>query len=377
MNKPLDGYATLAWRLYRQGIIVAFYLLLLFGFLYMPVVFRHFSNRDMLNIYAFTETFSPDAIERFENAFGVKVNMTYAELDEEIGAKFSINRGEGYDVVNVSDFMVKQLAEGGYLQELDQAQLPSAGNVNQRLMHQIYDPENKYSVPHKWFMYGIIYDKTFFSQKPDDMSLAFVFSDPKILQARGLVKAPYRVCMIDSPMDAYFLSMRHMFNRHEDFSDNDFAAITQALVEQKQWVESYTLYSVEYFLLSGLVPIALTSSNFVRKIWDASDKYEFAIPKEGGILVIENLVVTKTSKKQILAHQFINFMLSDEIARLNSEEYGWASANGVVQQASDVDADHSSHLFPDEKVFNRLHIPLLNPCARNHAYDASLRVGFA
>jgi spermidine/putrescine transport system substrate-binding protein len=375
--KSPGSHVALGLRLYRRGVIVFVYLSILFGFLYSPTLFRSFSQQKTLNVYAFTETFSPDAIELFEKQFGVKVNMTYAELDEEIGAKFSINGGDGYDVVNVSDFMVKQLIGGGYLQRLDKSAVPSIQNINPRLMHQVFDFNNDYSIPHKWFMYGLIYDKTFFSQKPDEMSLAFVFTDPKVLFAQGLVKAPYRSCMIDSPMDAYFLSMRYLYSRHDAFFEKDFAAITAALLKQKNSIECYTLYSVEYFLLSGLVPIALTSSNFVRKIWEMSDKYEFAIPKEGGILVIENLVVPKTSAKGTLAHQFINFMLSDEIARVNSEEYGWTSANLGVQQAIDTGFEQGSHLLPDEKIFTRLHIPLFTPYARKHADNAWLRVGFA
>jgi spermidine/putrescine-binding protein len=377
MNNFWPDDAVWVRHVYRRAIIVLVYLALLFGFLYLPTVFRSLSNQKTLNIYAFTETFSPEAIERFEDKFGVKVNMTYAELDEEIGAKFSINSGDGYDVVNVSDFMVKQLVAGGYLQVLDHEKIPAMEHLNQRLMGHVFDPKNQHSIPHKWFMYGLVYDKNFFSQTPNEMSLAFVFTDPAKLFALGLVKKPYRICMIDSPMDDYFLSMRYLYGRHDAFCEEDFAAITKALLQQKQWVECYTLYSVEYFLLSGLVPIALTSSNFVRKIWSMSDKYEFAIPKEGGILVIENLVVPKKSKKTVLAHQFIDFMLSDEIARVNSEEYGWTSANIVVQKDLDADCDPASHLLPDEQLFTRLHIPLFTPYARKHADDAWLRVGFA
>ena len=118
-------------------------------------------------------------------------------------------------------------------------------------------------------------------------------------------------------------------------------------------------------MLSGVVPIALTSSDFVRRLRAVSDAYEFAIPREGGILVIENLVIPRVSTNSDMAHQFIDFMLSDEIALLNSTTYGWTSANGHVSEQLDVE------------LFARLHIPLFAPYARRQADDAWLRVGFA
>jgi spermidine/putrescine transport system substrate-binding protein len=348
------------------------------SFLYLPLLFDQFRTQKTLNVYAFTETFSPEMLERFEQETGIKVNMTYAELDEEIGAKFSINGGLGYDVVNVSDFMVHYLHGKGYLQPLDKGAIPSADRLNNRLMNHIYDRGNVYSLPHKWFMYGLIYDKQFFNRAPDEMSLQMVFGDPKRLAAIGTVPAPYKICMIDSPLDAYFLSMLYKFGRFDHFAPSQFEQITQNLIGQKKWVECYTLYTIEYFLLSKIIPLAISSSNFMRKIWESSDRYEFAIPKEGGILVIENLVVPKTSKKRDLAHKFINFMLSDEIASLNSQTYGWTSANCVAQQELDVAYKKSgSHLFPDDHIFERLHIPLFAPYARDCADNAWLRVCFA
>ena len=113
----------------------------------------------------------------------------------------------------------------------------------------------------------------------------------------------------------------------------------------------------------------------MRKIWETSDRFDFAIPKEGGIIIIENLVIPAVSKKSELAHQFIEFMLSDEIATLNSETYGWTSSNCTAQKALDEEyAGKQSHLFPTKEVFQRLQIPLFNPYARKCADEAWLRV---
>ncbi len=354
------------WKRLPARLVIVFCYLVLFAVcLYAPYVFNAFVQQKELNVCAFTNIFSPASIALFEERTGVKVNMTYAEMDEEIGAKFGINEGRGYDVINVSDFMVYYLSSQGYLLKLDHGKLKNSAQVNKQLLGRTFDPQNSYSLPHKWFMYGIVYDKNFFNLTPDQMSLDYIFTDPEELYKAGRVRAPYRVCMIDSPMDAYFLSMLSTFNRCDKFTDLQYQQIAGVLSNQKSWVECYTLYTVEYFLLSGVVPIALTSSDFVRKLHAVSDAYEFAIPREGGILVIENLVIPRVSTNSDMAHQFIDFMLSDEIALLNSSTYGWTSANGHVGEQL------------DEELFARLHIPLFAPYARRQADDAWLRVGFA
>lgn len=364
--------------------IVLCYLLVFATCLYAPYVFNAFVQQKELNVCAFTNIFSPEAIALFEERTGVRVNMTYAEMDEEIGAKFGINEGRGYDVINVSDFMVHYLSSQGYLRKLDHDKIRNLRGLNKQLLERTFDPHNSYSVPHKWFMYGIVYNKNFFNLAPDQMSLDYIFTDPAELYRAGRVQAPYRVCMIDSPMDAYFLSMLSTFNRCDKFTDLQYQQIASVLSNQKSWVECYTLYTIEYFLLSGVVPIALTSSDFVRRLRAVSDDYLFAIPREGGILVIENLVIPRVSSNSDLAHQFIDFMLSDEIALLNSTRYGWTSANSYASQQLDAqyrqqcgDLDFQAHLFPDAALFARLHIPLFAPYARRQADDAWLRVGFA
>jgi len=360
----------------RRFIITIMYLFL-FGFvLYVPSYFLDeiFGDEKTLNVCAFTETFCPEALSRFEQLTGAKVNMTYVELDEQIYAKFKISDGEGYDIINVSDFMAQILAKQGMLTKLDKAKIKNKANINQHLLGYSYDPENSFSLPHKWFMYGIVYDKTFFKRSPDQMGLDFIFTDPESLLTQKLVDKSYKICMIDSPLDAFFLAS--LFKK-TPIKDDEADRLCPFLIAQKQWIESYTLYSIEYFLFTNIVPIALTSSNFMRKIWDEDKRFDFAVPSEGGILVIENLVIPQKSKRVDLAHAFIDFMLSDEIAELNSSTYKWSSSNKKANEALDAEYAQLEHLFLSDILVQRLHIPLFDVTERKKINESWLHVGFA
>jgi spermidine/putrescine-binding protein len=307
MNEKPPDYQPFS-SVARKIVIVLVYLGLMSFFFYVPLLLDSCGSHKTLNVCAFTETFSPDALARFEQKTGIKVNLTYAELDEQIYAKFKINKGEGYDVVNVSDFMVQMLRSQGLLQEIDRSRVSCLSHINKMLLEQSYDHQNSYSVPHKWFIYGIIYDKNFFTIDPNEISLDVVFKDPSMMVGRGLAPKTYKICMLDSPIDSFFLAALYLFGHAHGLRDNEFDQVKKILVEQKKWVECYTLYTVEYFLLANIVPLAITSSNFAQKIMRYDDRFAFAVPREGGVLVIENLVVPSCSKNKDLAYQFIDFM---------------------------------------------------------------------
>ena len=115
----------------------------------------------------------------------------------------------------------------------------------------------------------------------------------------------------------------------------------------------------------------------MRKIWDEDRRFNFAVPREGGILVIENLVIPQKSKRVDLAHAFIDFMLSDEIAALNSSTYKWSSSNKKANDALDAKYAELEHLFLSDELVQRLHIPLFDVAMRKKINESWLHVGFA
>jgi spermidine/putrescine transport system substrate-binding protein len=358
-------------------IVVLFYIVIFWAFLQLPALLNWFSPRKTINVCCFTETFSPEAIERFEKETGIGVNLTYAEIDEQIYAKFRINDGKDYDVVNLSDFMIDILRDQDLLYPLEKEKLNNQKNIDPRLTGHAYDENNAFCMPHKWYVYGLAYDKAFFKRVPEEMSLDFVFKNPKELHRAGAVPFEYKLSMLDDGRDALFLAAIYLFGGVDRFDSQAFEQIGKLLIAQKKWVEVYTVHSAEYFLFSGVTPIALMSSNYMRKILDKTDRFEFAIPKEGTSLIIENLAIPKKSEKIEYAHKFINFMLSDEIAAINCKAYGYNSSNKNTYHLMDQNKSDNKHLLPDDKIFKRLFVPLLPVSVKKTLDDLWLAVEFA
>lgn len=364
-------------RLARRFFIAIAYAVAAGFILYSPMWLGYLRVDNTLNVCVFTETFAYEAIELFQKETGIKVNLTYAEIDEQTFAKFRINQGKDYDVINLSDSFAYKLAQEDMLHKIDREKIPNFDSIYSSLCDLVYDPGNVYTVPHKWYMYGIVYDRDFFGVNAEDMSWNYVFKDPHMFYKDGQVPYAYRLCMVDDGRDASLLASLYLFNSIANLDGEKISHIKDALTAQKRWVEAYTMHSVQYFLFSGLVPIAVMTSNYMRKIYAYTKKFEFAIPKEGSLLVVENLVIPKQCKKIEQAQQFINFMLRDDIARLNSETFGYNSANEAANEHVDSYIRTSKHIFPDAKTFKRLYIPLLEPDVFRAIEKSWLHVGFA
>lgn len=376
MNNDFQKNSWLS-QIAPKAVIVIGYIAALFFILNLPLMLDFFQPSKSINVLVFTETFSPDTLARFKEKTGIAVNITYVEIDEQIYAKFKINEGEGYDIVNISDYIVYALGTQDLLHKIDHKKLKNLPSLDHRLMNQNYDHDNKFSVPHKWYAYGLVYDKDFFKTSPNNMTLDYIFKSPETLYENGLVPSPYKVCMLDDGRDAVFIAAIYLFGRVNNLSIQDFEAIGTLLLNQKKWVESYTTYSAQYFLFSNVTPIASMSSNYMIKILENSNRFAFSIPKEGSTMVIENLAIPKKSKKVAWAHKFIDFMISDEMATINSSDFEYNSSNKKAMSEVDQTYLNNKHLFPDDTIFKRLFIPLLPAQYQKTVQDLWLAVGFS
>lgn len=79
--------------------------------------------------------------EKFEEEYGIKVNVSTFSTNEDMLAKWSPESAGAYDIVQPSDYMVKQMADQGMLEELDQSKLTNLENIGDAYLDQTYDLE--------------------------------------------------------------------------------------------------------------------------------------------------------------------------------------------------------------------------------------------
>jgi spermidine/putrescine transport system substrate-binding protein len=334
-------------------LIIIFYSFLFAAFLYFPKVFEYLSDENSINVYTFTEFISAEAVNEFEKETGIKVRVQYFEFNEELFAKFRINQGEGYDLITPSDYMVELMCKDNMLQQIDKSVLLNFKNIDRRLLGRFFDRGNKYSVPLCWLVYGVVYNRDILGNNFRGASLDMLFRDPWDLVASNQIRKYYKVCMLQDPREIFYLAAIYLYGRVENISQEEAEGIQELLIRQKSWVESYTDVSVPYFLASDIASVAMITSHRMKKLQELGSSFVFEVPREGGMLAIENLAIPAKTKKTAIVLKFIDFLLSKRVQALHSNLYGTNPSNIFAIDGKNVE---NPNFFPRGDIFDKLHI---------------------
>ncbi|HZW61977.1 MAG TPA: spermidine/putrescine ABC transporter substrate-binding protein, partial [Candidatus Babeliales bacterium] len=323
-----------------RSIMVCSWILLTFIFLYSPFVSRFIYQPKSLTLFIWPMILDARVLADFEKETGIKVYINYYESNEELYSKLKATGGKGYDIIVPTDYMVEQLINDGFIKKIDRSKLDFFPTVRPFLLGNYFDPHNEYSIPYYLTIFGLGINKTYFGGNiPTHLSWRLVF-DPQTQMNH--------ICMIDSPREAILLAALYLYGTIEHIADEDkLKAIEQLLSNQKCFVETFTSARIEELLVSGSCPIAIGGST---DIWKAMREYpniDFFIPDEGTFATIDSFVISKTTNKDDLIYQLINFLYRPSIVEHNSNKYGFCPPTTNV-------AINDSHIVcPTDEQFKR------------------------
>jgi spermidine/putrescine-binding protein len=162
---------------------------------------------------------------------------------------------------------------------------------------------------------GLGINKDYFGGKLPTPSWSLIFEEPK--QA-------YSICMTDIAREAVMLAGYYLFKDIDSLSEDDRLAVIKTMLErQKKWVEVYSDARVEELLVSGSCPIAVGVSPDIFKSMRENKAIEFVIPREGTFLSINSFVLPKTTKKEDLVYELLNYLYQPDILIVSSKQYGF------------------------------------------------------
>jgi len=333
----------------RTTIVVFFTLIIIFGF-YLPKIFNFFLRPEKeLVVYITRETVIPEIFEEFEKKTGINLRVTFFDTNEEMFAKFKINRGSGYDLVIHSDYMGENLIRENLLQPIDKSKISNFDQIDKRLLDKFYDPGNKYTLPLSWIPYGIGFDKRIINLDND-------FSWEIVYKKEALSKfGDFKVSMLNDPKEVVFLTAIYLFGQIENLSNSQIEKIEKTLKKQKEIVECYVEAGAKYLLISKIVPMAVLPSARLKELEDP-ENFGFVVPREGSLIDIINFGILKKSKKADLVHELIDFLLSKDIGARNFDELACNPSNREAYSLIDEAYSKNKAFFPDDEIFERLYI---------------------
>jgi spermidine/putrescine transport system substrate-binding protein len=289
-------------RLALRSAAVIGWIILIFAFLYSPLLLEYW-QRKTINVFTWTEMIDSQEIVEFERETGIKVNLSYYESNEELFAKLRMTKGLGYDLIIPSDYMLEEFINTGILQKIDKTKLDFLDRINPAFMNLYCDPNNEYSIPYVWSVYGIGFNKTILPQMRVDNPWSLLF-DTHVTHASRV--------MIEDARELILLMAYYLYGSIEHIDEQQLDRIQELLCEQKKYVVSYTDVGASYLLGSREAALALSTSPYILRTMAHDSSIDFIIPTQGSFAVFENIVIPAHSNHQDQVYSFINFLYKPE-----------------------------------------------------------------
>ncbi len=271
-------------------------------------------SNHVLKVYNAGEYMDMSLLEDFEKEYNCTVVYETFESNEMMYTKLS--SGETYDVLIPSDYMIQRLIKEEYLQPLDWDLIPNKTNLLEDVKNKSYDPNNRYSCPYFWGTVGILYDKTVVDQ--EDLKDGW-----NLLRNQ---KYKGNIYMYDSERDSFMIALKALGYSMNTTDMDQIQEAYQWLIDQRDTMDPiYAGDDVIDNMISGNKALAVVYSGDASYIISENPNLEYFTPNQGTNLWYDAMVITRDCSETELAHDFINFMISDDSALSNTEEVGYTS----------------------------------------------------
>jgi spermidine/putrescine transport system substrate-binding protein len=124
-------------------------------------------------------------------------------------------------------------------------------------------------------------------------------------------------------------------------------------IRQKPLLRAYLNAEARDQLVSGDVLAAQMWNTTAQQAMDSSPEVGFVYPAEGYAVYPDAAVILRESKRQELAHQFINFLLRPDIAAANALTARTTTTNAGARKILPADFRDNPTLYPAADVVAR------------------------
>lgn len=286
---------------------------------------------EVLNVYNWGEYISDgsedtlDVNKEFEDYYyekygkRLKVNYTTYASNEDMYNKIR-SGGVSYDVVVPSDYMIARMIDENLLQKLDFSNIPNFSYIDPQYKNAYYDEKSEYSVPYQCGYVGIIYNTELVDKN---------YTDWDALWDEDLKG---QILQFNNPRDAFGTAMYWKGIDVNTKDGDEWREAKNLLAEQKPLVQSYVMDEVFNKMKNGSAAVAPYYAGDFFTMYEDNEDLDFYYPESGTNIFVDAMCIPSCAKNKEIAEEYINFMLSEEIAVANAEYTCYASPNLLVSE---------------------------------------------
>jgi len=275
----------------------------------------------VLNIYNWSDYIAEDTIRNFEKETGIKVRYDNFDNNEIVHAKLVAGK-TGYDIVVPSSNWAKLQIDGGLLARIDKTRIPNYKNLDPAVQRQLarMDPGNEYMVNWLWGFttVGINVDKVkeaLGSMPMPDNAWDLVFKPEYISKLKGCGTS-----FLDSASEVVPAALHYLGKPPFSKNPADYTAVANLLKTVRPHVTLFSSSGYINDMANGSICLALGWSGDIniaqQRAIDGKtgQKVQALIPKNGGLLFFDVMVIPADAAHPGNAHRFINYMLRPEVS---------------------------------------------------------------
>jgi spermidine/putrescine transport system substrate-binding protein len=308
-------------------VIVLFWAIIFYVALYFTTYLPVFKDNRSISMYSWSDRIDEDLLRKFETETGIRVHMNYYDSNEELITKLEAMREVDCDIMMPSDYIIEDMIKLDLLKKIDWSRCNFKDRLYPELMSKFYDPEDEYAIPLYWDVMSIGYSKKKFPNGLPSRSWEMIFEEDKV---------PCKtIGLINDAREMISLEANYLGIKAEDINKDTIEQMCDLLIKQKKWVGVYCDAQQGYFLLSGAYDLAVSQREYITRAMQDSDQIGCMVPEEGSLLTIDSMVISKSTKKDDIIYQFLNFLYSYEVLSQNARTFCFLPA--VRDAFEDVD----------------------------------------
>ncbi|NDR57831.1 extracellular solute-binding protein [Aliiruegeria sabulilitoris] len=272
-------------------------------------------------VFHFFEYMPQELIDKFTAETGVEIVMDTYDSNEAMLATLKAGGMGTYDVSVPADYMVKIMASEGMLDEIKEGELANKGNIEQKWLDVAFDAGRKYSIPYQWGSTSFAVNRDVY--QGDIATTDILFDSPAELAGK--------VNMLDTQGEVMAMAAIHMGIEQCSTDRDQLKALNDMLQAAKSnWV-SFNSDTAKEVLVSGDAAAGMIWNGFNAKARAEGANTEYAYPKQGYIVWMDNMVLLQDAPNRANALKLMDFLLEPEnVAILTNWTQYSAGVEGVT-----------------------------------------------
>ena len=273
-----------------------------------------------LNIYAWTDSISPELIEAFAKEYDVEVSVDGYTSNEDLLTKLQAG-ASGYDVVSPSQHFLRIMIDEGLVQNFGANTLEAYNNIQEEWRNQWWDETQEYSIPLAYGTAGFAVNTVEYDGPLD--SLKYFFEPEGALQGN--------IAMLSYPDEVVSAAQLYLGVPYCSEDADEMKRVLDLLMAQKEHVAAYSSDNIEGRLASGEVAAHFWWDGTMLKAAQEGAPLEYAMPKEGLVGWFDSLAIPVGAPNRDNAIKFIEFISTPENATKQMNFYAHSAPMTTIE----------------------------------------------